>query len=197
MMFLQLQFRYDSELPADLLLDPSSIDVQPSGITASMMMAAYTTYTENKISVRIAASGVEAGSLYGSGTLFNIIARPNLSITGTECGLLHLIRDDGLGNGVRLYDVISDMTNPLDLELEDGQLCVTGGCIHGDANNNYTVNSDDAQYILDYWVKKVSGNNCIAKSGDINLDGWWTVQILLNSALAERFRHNSDQKTND
>jgi hypothetical protein len=55
--------------------------------------------------------------------------------------------------------------------VRDGLLCVTGGCIHGDANNNYTVNSMMHQYILDYWVKKESGNNCIAKSGDINLDG--------------------------
>ncbi|HOV32310.1 MAG TPA: carboxypeptidase regulatory-like domain-containing protein [Candidatus Hydrogenedens sp.] len=161
----------DSELPANLLLDPSTIDVQPSGITVGMMMSANATLQGDKISVRIAASGVEAGSLYGSGTLFNIIAKPNLSVSGTQCGPLHLIPDDAAGNGVRLYDVITGPTTPLDLELEDGELCVTGGCIHGDANNNYIVESADAQYILDYWVKKVSGNNCLKKSGDINLDG--------------------------
>ncbi|MGC9054903.1 MAG: PASTA domain-containing protein, partial [Candidatus Hydrogenedens sp.] len=78
--------------------------------------------------------------------------------------------------GVRLYDVantgeINAQTKPLDLELEDGQLCVTGGCIHGDADNNKVVEKADAQYILSYWVKKVAGNECIMKSGDINLDG--------------------------
>lgn len=159
----------DAELPANLLLDPSTISVEPSGITAGMMMAANVNSQNNKISVRIAAAGVEAGSLYGAGTLFNILARPNLSVQGTQCGPLHLIPDDGAGNGVRLYDVTS-LKQPLDVELQDGQLCVTGGCIHGDADNNKIVEKADAQYVLDYWVKKNSGNECILKSGDINLD---------------------------
>ncbi|HOQ31297.1 MAG TPA: carboxypeptidase regulatory-like domain-containing protein [Candidatus Hydrogenedens sp.] len=178
----------DAELPSELLLDPSSIDVQPSGITAGMMMAANATYKNNKISVRITAAGVEAGSLYGSGTLFNILAKPNLSIQGTQCGPLHLIPNDGAGNGVRLYDV-TQSSKPLDLELQDGQLCVTGGCIHGDADNNKVVEKADAQYVLDYWVKKNNGNECILKSGDINLD---RLVDSADSSLIQRWLAGKD-----
>ncbi|HPP60066.1 MAG TPA: PASTA domain-containing protein, partial [Candidatus Hydrogenedens sp.] len=161
----------DSELPGGLIIDPKSITVEPSGITAGMMMGANAIVNENKINVRIAAAGVEAESLYGSGILFNIIAKPNRSLID-ECGLLHLIPDDGGGNGVRLYDVISDMTSPIkELLLRDGQLCVTGSCVHGDANNDGIVDEQDARYVLAYWVKKVQGNNCFPGSADINLDG--------------------------
>ena len=160
----------DSELPGDLL-SPSTIDVEPSGITAGMMMASNATLQEDKINVHITASGADIESLYGSGTLFNIIAKPNIDVLETQCGLLHLIPDDEAGNGVRLYDVIADVAKPLEVDLEDGQLCATGGCIHGDANNDEVVDSADIQYILDYWVGDVSGNDCIMKSGDINLDG--------------------------
>jgi hypothetical protein len=106
----------------------------------------------NAYTVLIASAGVEAKSLYGSGTLFNILAKPNMSVPETLCGPLNLLEQ------TRLYDVESDMSKPLDLELEDGQLCVTGGCIHGDADKNLIVDSTDAQYVLDFWVKKVPGN---------------------------------------
>ena len=179
----------DAELPADLLLDRSTIDVQPSGITAGMMMSANTSYQNNIISVRIAAAGIEAGSLYGSGTLFNILAKPNLSIQGTQCGSLKLIPDDVAGNGVRLYDVTTDSTTPLELELGNGELCVTGGCIHGDADNNKIVERADAQYVLDYWVKKNTGNECIMKSGDINLD---RLVDSADSSLIQRWLAGKD-----
>ncbi|MGC9054586.1 MAG: PASTA domain-containing protein, partial [Candidatus Hydrogenedens sp.] len=178
----------DAELPSGLLLDPNTIDVLPSGITAGMIISANATYQNNKISVRIAAAGVEAGSLYGSGTLFNILASPNLSVQGTQCGPLHLIPDDGAGNGVRLYDVTS-ISRPLDLELQDGELCVTGGCIHGDADNNKIVEKADAQYVLDYWVKKNNGNECIMKSGDINLD---RLVDSADSSLIQRWLAGKD-----
>ena len=179
----------EAELPSGLLLDPSSIDIQPSGITAGMMIAANAISQNNKINVRFTAAGVEAGSLYGSGTLFNILAKPNLSIQGTQCGPLHLIPDDGAGNGVRLYDVTQSPTKPLDVELQDGQLCVTGGCIHGDADNNKLVEKADAQYVLDYWVKKNTGNECIMKSGDINLD---RLVDSADSSLIQRWLAGKD-----
>jgi len=179
----------EAELPSGLLLDSNNITVEPSGITVGMMMSANVMYQGDKLKVWIGAAGPEEQSLYGSGTLFNIIAKPNLDVSGTQCGPLHLVPDDGLGNGVRLYDVITGPTTPLELELEDGQLCVTGGCIHGDADNNKIVEKADAQYVLDYWVKKNSGNECLPKSGDINMDG---LVDSADSSLIQRWLAGKD-----
>lgn len=98
----------DAEPPADLLLDMKTVEVEPSGITVGMMISSNAIYTgAGTYNVRIAAAGVESGSLYVAGTLFNILAKPNLDIEGTKCGPLHLIPDDNTENGVRLYDVTS------------------------------------------------------------------------------------------
>ncbi|HOV33817.1 MAG TPA: PASTA domain-containing protein [Candidatus Hydrogenedens sp.] len=161
----------ESELPPELLLGPSQIYVQLSGITAGMMMLPEASTEGNKIFMRITASGVEGGRLYGSGTLFNIIAKPNWSAPNAQCGLLHLIPSDGQGNGVVLLDNV--LNQPITVGLVDGQLCTTGNCILGDVNNDGAVNDDDAKYVLDCWVKKKfsdSQNICLMKSGDINLD---------------------------
>ncbi len=171
----------DSELPSALISDPSSITVLPSGITTRMLISAFPIPQGETINVRIASSDLEAESLYGAGTLFNILVKPNLSSI-ESCGPLHLIPDDGLGNGVRLYDVISSWTKPLELILEDGELCITEPiCIYGDANNDRNVDDLDSQYILDFWTNNEAGDICIQKSGDINMDG--TVDSADSSML--------------
>ncbi|MGC9052960.1 MAG: PASTA domain-containing protein, partial [Candidatus Hydrogenedens sp.] len=66
----------DSELPSALISDPETITVLPSGITSGMMIASLAIPQGETINVRIAAAGIKAESLYGAGTLFNIIAKP-------------------------------------------------------------------------------------------------------------------------
>lgn len=163
--------RIESELPTNLLLSQSDIYVQLSGITVGMMMMPEASVEGDKIFMSMAASGIEGGSLYGSGTLFNIIAKPNWSAADAQCGLLHLIPADGQGNGVELLDNV--LNQPITVGLVDGQLCTTGNCILGDVNNDGILEDDDAKYVLDCWVKKKfsdAANACLMKSGDINLD---------------------------
>ncbi|MGC9052958.1 MAG: hypothetical protein ACP5KS_03645 [Candidatus Hydrogenedens sp.] len=112
-------------MPRSLLLNPDTITVEPSGITAGMNISANAVRNGDKINVRISSAGGIAESLYGSGVLFNILAKPRLNLLN-ECGLLHLVPDDGVGNGVRLYNVIQNQTEPLPVLLVDGRLCVSG-----------------------------------------------------------------------
>ncbi|MCA1902818.1 MAG: PASTA domain-containing protein, partial [Candidatus Hydrogenedens sp.] len=163
----------DAELPQNLILDPNSIIVEPSGITVGMFIAygAFAIEDTNIISLRIASADFEAQELYGSGTLFNIVASVSPANEGEICEPLTLLPDDGMGNGVRLYDVTTSTTQPLKVDIENGLLCATNKCILGDADSNGAITPDDAQYILDYWTKSAGDNECIQSSGDINMDG--------------------------
>lgn len=164
-------------------VDPSvDITVQPSGITAGMEFF-YNVLAgpDNTWEVYMISADTVGRSLYGNGALFYITAK---TLKDSGCGPLDLIPfipgdiegvSSGIGypgqQGVSLYD---DAQSPklIDLDLVNGLLCTSGGCLHGDANNDGVVDGDDAKFILKLWAKKVQANECSMTAGDINLDGY-------------------------
>jgi len=148
-------------------------DILPTGITAGMLTSASLRSNDDdplipvdQLELRIAASSINARSLFGSGALFHLAFSPE---TASGCGDTILIPDNPpLQDGVRFFD--DPFSPPLMLDLENGILCNAGGCIPGDANSDGAVNQLDAKFINDFFVKVENSRECTLVSGDINQD---------------------------
>ncbi len=171
-----------AELPNDIVLADTGPDilVQPTGITEGMIIA-FNINANNELV--ISAADAQERDLYGSGVLFDVYAQirgqggcPDPGVTNLT--LVEDTFDPGPPvtgrEGVLLRDID---TNIIDLELENGVLCVEQGtCIHGDVDGDQDIDVDDVQLIAEIKaelvdIAQLQNADCLPWAADINLDG--------------------------
>ena len=149
---VQIEFYYDAAI-----LDPATVQVQPTALTGRMSFAA-TVGTPGKVIVNVMGA---TGEIRGVGHLFDVEGRVRTNAVADACGEMGF-------DAVYLYD---QNVSPLPVDFTDtGNLCVDDDCMVGDLNGNGAVEIGDALYALMIAVKKRDMDACSLKAGDLNGD---------------------------
>ncbi|HRT19032.1 MAG TPA: PKD domain-containing protein, partial [Candidatus Hydrogenedentes bacterium] len=149
---VQIEFYYDAAI-----LDPATVQVQPTALTGRMSFAA-TVGTPGKVIVNVMGA---TGEIRGVGHLFDVEGRVRTNAVADACGEMGF-------DAVYLYD---QNVSPLPVNFSDtGTLCVDDNCMVGDLNGNGAVEIGDALHALLIAVKKRDMDACSLKAGDLNGD---------------------------
>jgi len=149
---IQLDFVYDPEL-----LDPSTMQVERTPITR---------YADIQLDTsRDGVLGISAvaarAALVGEGRLFDVVACLTESAASGDASIV----------AVAAVTVQDMQGRPVATDTSDtGLVKVAGECMRCDVDNNRIVQTDDADLVLDIYVKKVEATACHWQAGDVNGD---------------------------